>query len=171
MTNRISSDEDRLVEQRRSTKAVIESDLNAEIAQRAERDAHQDVDRLEGMAEEVKDKAVAEVRDAAHIEQRRKNLARFVQIVDFLFYVVYALLGTRLLLGMMAANSESGFVQLIRSLTDPFYAMFRGVVASPTVEGGYTFALPILVAIGAYMLLHWGIRSLARLAAYRSSEI
>jgi hypothetical protein len=171
MTNRINSDEDRLVEQRKSTKAVIESDLNAEIAHRAERDAHQDVDRLEGMAEEVKDKAVAEVRDAAHIEQRRKSLARLVQIIDFLFSVVYVLLGTRLALGMMAANSEAGFVQLIRTMTDPFYAMFRGVVASPTVEGGYTFALPILVAIGAYALLHWGVRSLAKLAAYRSSEI
>jgi hypothetical protein len=126
---------------------------------------------LEGMAEEVKDKAVAEVRDAAHIEQRRKSLARLVQIIDFLFSVVYVLLGTRLALGMMAANSEAGFVQLIRTMTDPFYAMFRGVVASPTVEGGYTFALPILVAIGAYALLHWGVRSLAKLAAYRSSEI
>jgi hypothetical protein len=56
-------------------------------------------------------------------------------------------------------------------VTDPFYAMFKGVVLSPTVEGGFTFSFPIIVVIGAYALLHWGIRSLARLVAYRSSEI
>ncbi len=171
MTNRISSDEDRLVADHESTKARVERDLNAEVELRAERDVHRDAKMIEGMAHDVKDRAVAEVQDAESLALRRKRLARTVQVIDFLFTVVYVLLGTRLALGMMAANSESGFVQLIRSLTDPFYSMFSNIVRSPVVEGGYTFAMPILVAIGAYGLLHWLVRSVAKLAAYRKSDL
>jgi hypothetical protein len=171
MAHRIPSDEDRLVAEHDLTKAAVERDIHSEVALKAEQDAHRDTKTIDTLAKDVKDKAVVEVMDAESIALRRKRLARTVQIIDFLFGVVYVLLGTRLLLGMMAANSESGFVQLIRTLTDPFYSMFKGIVASPKVEGGYTFALPILVAIGAYALLHWLVRSIAKLAAYRRSEI
>jgi hypothetical protein len=171
MAQRMPSDEDRLVAEHEATKAAVERDLHADVALKAETEIHKERGQIEDMANVVKDKAVAEVRDAESIAYRRKKLARTVQIIDFLFTVVYVLLGTRLLLGMMAANSEAGFVQLIRSLTDPFYAMFKGIVRTPVVEGGYTFALPILVAIGAYALLHWLVRSIAKLIAYRRSEI
>jgi hypothetical protein len=171
MGNRITSDEDRLVNQHESAKAAVEHDLSSEVSLRAEREAHKDTATLEDIAEDVKDKAVSEVREAPRVAAKRQRLARAVQVVDFLFYIVYTLLGTRLVLEMMAANDESGFVQLVRNVTDPFYSMFQGVVRETTVEGGYTFAFPILVAIGAYALLHWGVRSLARLVAYRSSEI
>jgi hypothetical protein len=43
-------------------------------------------------------------------------------------------------------------------VTNPFYEMFRGIVASPTVEGGSTLAWPIVFAIVAYMLLHLALR-------------
>ena len=171
MNHRISSEEDRLVAEHESTKSQVEHDLNAEVALRAERDVHSDAKTLEGMAHGVKDRAVAEVLDAESLAARRRRLARTVQVIDFLFTIVYVLLGTRLALGMMAANSESGFVQLIRTLTDPFYSMFKNIVQSPVVEGGYTFALPIVVAAGAYGLMHWLVRSVAKLAAYRRDEI
>ncbi|MEJ7709623.1 MAG: YggT family protein [Pyrinomonadaceae bacterium] len=71
----------------------------------------------------------------------------------------------------MAARSSAGFVQFVRSVTDPLYAPFRGIVASPTAEGGYTLALPIIVAIIVYALLHAGINGLLRLLAHRKTEI
>jgi hypothetical protein len=46
-------------------------------------------------------------------------------------------------------------VQLIRTITNPVYTMFRGIVASPVAEDGSTLAMPIVVAIIAYMLLPW----------------
>jgi hypothetical protein len=171
MAQRMPSDEDRLVAEHEATKAAVERDLNADVALNAETEVHKDRAHIEEMAHHVKDKAVAEVRDAESIAYRRKKLARVVQVIDFIFCVIYVLLGTRLLLGMMAANSNSGFVQLVKSLTEPFYAMFKGIVQSPTAEGGYTFALPILVAIGAWALLHWFVRSIAKLIAYRRSDI
>ena len=171
MAQRMPSDEDRLVAEHESTKAAVERDLTSNVALKAETEVHKDQAQIDEMASKVKDKAVAEVRDAESIAYRRKKLARVVQVIDFVFTVIYVLLGTRLLLNMMAANSEAGFVQLIRSLTEPFFAMFKGIVASPTAEGGYVFALPILIAIGAWALLHWLVRSIAKLIAYRRSDI
>jgi hypothetical protein len=81
------------------------------------------------------------------------------------------LLAIRLVLALIAARSSVGFVKLIKAVTDPFYALFRGIVASPTAEGGYTLALPIVIAIIVYAVLHAGIRGLFRLIAHRRTEI
>ncbi len=164
-------DDDRLVNQHESAKAAVEHDLNAEVSYRAEQDARKDSETLDRMAGMVKDKAIAEVVDASKLSDRRRTLARTVQVIDFLFYTVYVLLGVRLVLALIGANQASGFVKFVTTITNPFYSFFRGIVESPTAEGGYTIALPILVAIGAYALLHWGVRSLAKLIAYRQSEI
>jgi hypothetical protein len=158
------------VNQHDSAKAAVEQDIHSEVAMTAEQKALRDRGHIEDMASQVKEKAVAEVRDAERISERRKRLARVVQVIDFLFTVLYVLLGTRLALELMAANEESGFVQLINGATEPFYAFFHNVVASPSAEG-HTLALPVLVAIGAYAMLHWGVRSLAKLIVYRQSEI
>lgn len=165
-----NSEEDRLVNQHESTKATVERDLSAKVSQRADQVEPKDEAVIDSMAEQVKSKAVAEVQGAARTSARRQGIARTIQIIDFVFYAVYVLLGVRLVLGMIAANSQSGFVKLIDTLTEPFYAFFKGIVQSPS-SGGYTIVFPILIAIGAYVLLHWGVRSLARLIAYRQSEI
>jgi len=44
-------------------------------------------------------------------------------------------------------------------------------VPSPSAEGGFTLALPIVIAIGAYLLLHAGIRWLLRVIAQRKTRI
>jgi len=71
---------------------------------------------------------------------------------------------------LIAARSSSGFVRLIQTVTDPFYSLFRGIVASPSA-GGYTLVLPIVIAIIVYALLHAGITRLLRLIAHRRTEI
>ncbi len=93
------------------------------------------------------------------------------QVVDYIFYVAYGLLAIRLVLALLAARSGAGFVQFIRAVTDPLYAPFRGIVASPTAEGGYTLALPIVVALVVYALLHAGVNGLLRLLAHRKTAI
>jgi hypothetical protein len=58
-------------------------------------------------------------------------------------------------------------VQLIRIITNPVYTMFRAIVASPVAEDGSTLAMPIVVAIIAYMLLHLAIKGFFRLIVHR----
>ena len=68
--------------------------------------------------------------------QRSRGLARVSQIVDYIFYVIYALLAMRFLLALLAARSSAGFVRFIVAVSNPFYAPFRGIVASPRRMAG-----------------------------------
>jgi uncharacterized protein YggT (Ycf19 family) len=103
--------------------------------------------------------------------ERGRGAARVSQIVDYIFYVIYALLGMRFLLALLAARSSAGFVQFIVAVTNPFYAPFRGIVAAPRTDQGHTLMLPIVVAIIAYVLLHLAINGLLRMLAHRKTQI
>jgi hypothetical protein len=56
-------------------------------------------------------------------------------------------------------------------VTNPFYAPFRGIVASPATDQGHTLLLPIVVAIIAYVMLHLAINGLLRMLAHRKTAI
>jgi len=66
---------------------------------------------------------------------------------------------------------SNGFVQFIDAVTNPFYAPFRGIVGSPTAEGGYTLVIPIIIAIIVYALLHAAINGLLRMLVHRKTAI
>lgn len=169
--DKLAADEARREAQHESVKAQVEGDVNAEIAARADRTTPAEAQKLEQVAGEFRGKAIDDVVVVEREVERARSAARISQVVDYIFYVIYALLAVRLLLALMAARSSAGFVQLIYSVTDPLYRPFRGIVASPTVEGGYTLALPIVIAIIVYALLHAGINGLLRLIAHRKTEI
>jgi len=89
-------------------------------------------------------------------------VARIQRILDYLFGLLYALLLVRLMLEFLNARPSAGFVQLIRGVTDPFYAPFKGIVASNSIEGAH-IVWPLVVAILGYMLLYAAIRGVFRL--------
>ncbi|HMA41795.1 MAG TPA: hypothetical protein VKP10_17125 [Gemmatimonadales bacterium] len=153
-----------------SMKSQVDRDVNAEIAERAEHATRTEGQRMDQVAEKFRGKAIDEVVGTDREAGRARSLTRVSQVVDYAFYAVYTLLAIRLVLALIGANSSNGFVQLIRTVTDPFYAMFKGIVASPTAEG-FTLALPIVIAMLAYLVLHMGIKGLLRLIAHRKTEI
>ena len=73
------------------------------------------------------------------------------------------MLGLRFLLALLGANSEAGFAQFVRGVSDPFFAPFRGIVGSPSLGGDGTLALPIIVALVAYAVLHMAINRALRM--------
>ncbi|MES2305666.1 MAG: hypothetical protein V4558_09165 [Gemmatimonadota bacterium] len=102
------------------------------------------------------------------IPGRSRPAARGYQFIDYIFWLIYTLLLIRLLLVFMDARTWVGFVRFINTVTDPFYAPFKGIVASPTVEGTTSVvAVPILIAIVAYALLHLAIHKFLVMLAYR----
>ena len=168
--NKLAGDEARREVQHGSVKAQVESDVNSEIAARAERTTPSEAQKMEQVAGEFRGNAINEVVDTEHEVARARGLARVSQVVDYIFYLIYGLLAIRLLLALLAARSSAGFVQFIFTVTDPLYAPFRGIVASPTA-GGSTLALPIVIALIVYALLHLGINGLLRLIAHRKTAI
>jgi uncharacterized protein YggT (Ycf19 family) len=127
--------------------------------------------RINNIAGNMRHKAIDEVVETQNEIERGRILARISQIVDYFFYVVYALLTIRLVLALFAARPSAGFVQFIYTITDPIYAPFKGIVPSPSVEGGFTLALPIIIALIVYLVVHLGINGLLRIFVHRKTEI
>ena len=91
-------------------------------------------------------------------------VARIARVADYLFGILYVVLLVRLALEFFHARKGTGFVEIIRAISDPFYAPFKGIVASDSVAGA-PVVWPLVVAIIGYMLLHAAIRGLLRLIA------
>jgi len=169
--NKLAVDEERRIDQHESIKSKVEADVNSDIAVRAARPTTAEVQQVDAAAGELRGKAVAETMSTEREVVRARGAARGSQFIDYVFYVLYSLLAIRFVLALMAANPSNGFVQFIKAITAPFYAPFSGIVATPTLEGGFMVAFPILIAIVVYMLLHAGINGLLRMAAHRKTEI
>ena len=149
----------------------VESRVNAEISGQAATASPADGARVAEVASHLRSKALDESVHGERVVGQARAAARWSQFIDYAFYVVYALLGIRLVLALIAANSTSGFVQFIRLVTDPFYAPFRGIVASPSTEAGNTLVLPIGIALVVYAMLHLGINGLLRMVGHRKTSI
>ena len=166
--DKLATDEARRAVQHEQIKSRVEREVGSEVAARAERAP--DGDKVGHVAAELRGKALKEVVSTEREVTQARGAARVSQFVDYAFYLAYGLLGIRLVLALMAANSASGFVRFIRGVTDPLYLPFRGIVASPTDAEGHTLVLPLLLAIGAYALLHAAINGMFRLVAHRKTK-
>ena len=170
--DKLAVDEARRAAQHDSVKSQVEGEVNAEISERAAAKATRgESQRIDHVAGEFRSKAVNEVVDTEREVERSRSLARVSQVVDYIFWVIYALLAMRFLLALMAARSSAGFVRFIVTVSNPFYLPFQGIVASPRTDGGHTLMLPIVIAIIAYALLHLAINGLLRMFAHRKTEI
>lgn len=96
-----------------------------------------------------------------HLEHEHRHNALIIvaRVLDYAFGVLYALLAIRLALVFFGAREGAGFFQMIRNVTDVFYAPFKGLFATTLVASGH-LEWPLVVAILAYVLLHAGIRGL-----------
>ena len=172
MDDKLAAEEARRAAQHEAVKAQVEGEVQSEISERAAATPTRDESRrIDAVAGDFRSRAVDEVIDTEREVQRSRGLARVSQIVDYIFWVIYALLGMRFLLALMAARSTAGFVQFIVAVSNPFYLPFRGIVASPSTDAGHTLLLPIVVAIIAYAIAHLLINGLLRMFAHRKTEI
>jgi uncharacterized protein YggT (Ycf19 family) len=152
-------------------KSSVKGEVGGEIAAVAQVPTRGEAQRIDNIAVHMRQKAVDEVIETEHEVERGRALARVSQVVDYIFFLIYGLLVIRLLLALMAARSEAGFVQFIRTISDPFYAPFRGIVASPSTPEGFTLALPIVIALVVYIVLHMAINGLLRMFVHRKTEV
>lgn len=172
MDDKLAAEEARRAAQHESVKAQVEGEVQSEIGERAAtKTTRNESQQIDDVAGDFRSRAVDEVVDTEREVQRSRGLARVSQIVDYIFYVIYALLGMRFLLALLAARSSAGFVRFVVTVSNPFYEPFRGIVASPQTGGGHTLMLPIVIALVAYLLAHLLINALLRMLAHRKTEI
>ena len=169
--DKLAIEEARRAEQHGSVKSQVEGEVQAEIAERAAGTPAPERERIDQVAGEFRARAVDEVVQTEREVGRARGVARISQVIDYIFFVLYALLGLRFLLALLAARSGAGFVRFIVAVTDPFYEPFRGIVGSPRTDGGHTLMLPLVIAIIVYVLLHLGINGLLRIFAHRKTAV
>lgn len=167
---RLALDEARRARQHGNLRTELEAEVDRRVAAEA-RGAMAAEPRIEEVAANLRHKAVAEVETSERELETLRVAARLNQVIDYVFYLLYGLLGLRFVLALMAANNSAGFVRFVKGVTDPFYLPFKGIVASPSAESGATLALPILLAIVVYFLLHLAIRGLLRVIAARRTHL
>ena len=94
------------------------------------------------------------------------------QIVDYIFYVIYALLGMRFLLALLAARSSRRFRTVHCRGDEPVLSsVSRNRFQPEHGSGGTRLMMPIIIAIIAYLLLHLAINGILRMLAHRKTEI
>src|SRR6267142_1129422 len=167
--DKLAIEEARRAGQHSSVKSQVEGEVQAEIAERAAETPAPESARIDQVAGEFRAKAVSEVVQTEREVGRARGVARISQVVDYLFFVLYALLAMRFLLALLAARSGAGFVQFIVTVTNPFYQPFRGIVSSPSTGDGHTLVLPLVIAIIVYILLHLAINGVLRIIAHRKT--
>jgi uncharacterized protein YggT (Ycf19 family) len=168
--NKLAAEEARRSVQHETVKSTVEGEVEAEIVERAATKPTETA-AIDQVAGDFRSKAVDEVVKTEREVERARGAARVSQVIDYIFFVLYALLGLRFLLALLAARSSAGFVRFIVAITDPFYRPFRGIVASPSTDGGHTLVLPLVIAIIVYLLLHLAINGLLRIIAHRKTAI
>ncbi len=151
-------------------KSDVKAEVGGEIAAGATRPTVGESEKIDYIAGNMRQKAVSEVVETQNEVERSRTLTRVSQIVDYVFFVIYGLLVVRLLLEFFAAKESAGFVKFIKSATGLLYAPFQGIMPSPSKDG-FTLALPIIVAIVVYMLIHFAINGLLRIFAHRKTAI
>jgi len=169
--DKLAIDEARRAGQHGSVKSQVEGEVQAEIAESAAVAPAPENERIDRIAGDFRAKAVDEVVETEREVGRARGVARVSQVIDYLFFVLYALLGLRFLLALLAANSNAGFVQFIVTVTNPFYEPFRNIVASPRTDGGHTLMMPLVIAFIVYLLLHLAINGILRIIAHRKTAI
>ena len=151
-----------------AVKSGVKSDVADEIA--ADANTHRQERHVEGMADNMRSEAISEIEESDNEIKRGRVVARLSQVIDYIFFLIYGLLAIRLLLALFAARSGNAFVEFIRTVTDPIYAPFKGIVPSFSNEG-FTLALPLVVAIVVYMLLHLAINGFLRMFVHRKVSV
>ena len=169
--DKLAIEEARRAGQHGSVKSQVEGEVQAEIAESAAVPPARETERIDQLAGQFRAKAVDEVVATEREVGRARGAARVSQVVDYIFFVLYALLAMRFLLALLAARSSAGFVQFIVTVTNPFYEPFRGIVASPRTDGGHTLMVPLIIAFIVYVLLHLGINGLLRMIAHRKTAV
>lgn len=158
--------------QRTANYEAIKSDVEADISREIAAEGHRATPaKIPEVAHDLRTQAVEEVTQTHREVERGRVAARISQVIDYIFFVIYGLLAIRLMLELFAAREGVAFFRLVKSVTDPFYWPFRGLVPSPSTPDGFSLELPIIVAIVVYALLHAAINGIFRMIAHRKVEI
>jgi uncharacterized protein YggT (Ycf19 family) len=166
----VADDEARRVAQHELVKGKLEADVHARIARESAANSPAEQAEVRSVAAGLKHKATAEVAETEGDLQRARRVTRVSQVGDYIFFVIYGLIGLEIVLQLFGARHASGFKRLLDAVTWPILGLFRGLMPDPAV-GSMQLMLSYVVALVVYVLAHMALNGLLRLFAQRKSSI
>ncbi len=103
-------------------------------------------------ADAQRERANLNARAAA--ERRRKSLAKWTQFGALVIITLESALAFRFLFKMIAANPGNPFAAFLYHVTQPFAALFFGLVPDPSF-GGSVFEFSTLIGMAIYGAVYW----------------
>jgi uncharacterized protein YggT (Ycf19 family) len=167
---KLAADEARKLRQHEAVKGRVSENVHAEISREADRITPREENDAEAVASSLKQKAVREVAETETDLTRTRALARVSQVVDYVFYLIYAIVSLEIGLEALGAREGAGFKQFIDTLAAPLLAPFEGLMADP-VSGSYRFMVSYVVALVVYMLVHFAVKGLLRLFVQKKTTV
>ena len=168
--DKLAIDEERRLAQHEAVRGTVANEVSAEVASNAQVVTPSDQQNADALAGHFKGEAYREVVETENEIKTTRGLARVSQVVDFAFFVVYALIGVEILLELLGAREGAGFKKMIDTLSGPFLAPFEGLMPDPTA-GPFRLALSYVMALIAYLLLHLIVNGFLRMMAHRKVAI
>ena len=121
-------------------------------------------DRVRELGREIHGDAVVEAQREHRHRRYRPALGRALQVVNYLFGTLYAIIALVIALEAFGARDSNGFKQLLDGVSGPFLAPFRTLL--PIVTNGASQVMTgYLVALVVYMLLHLAVRKIIIMVA------
>ncbi len=103
--------------------------------------------------ETAKDVAAAE-------EARAKSALKVTQFVDYIYWIIMALIAVRFTFKLIGANTENALVKLLYEASDPFINIFKGIVGDITTSGSSVIEISSLIALLIIWLLYHAVLKL-----------
>ncbi len=166
--NQLAVSEAHRLAQYKAAKRLAREEVETEMEQQPVVDRQPE--RLAQISEQFREQAVNDVVVTDREVATARVAARGSQILDFVFYLVYGVIGLEILFDLLGARKTNDIRQFVDLLSSPFLAPFRNLLPDPTT-GRFQFRVSYLMALVIYLLLHLTIKALFRLVAQRRTTI
>lgn len=168
--DKLAADEASRLSRYESIKDNVRGQVDREIERRTVSEKAGERASERAVADSLKRRAVREVA-ATDIEiERAKGIARVSQVVDYLFLLIYGVIGLAIALELLGAREGAPFKQFIDALAAPLLSPFRNLMPDPGI-GPYRLMLSYIMALVVYALLHAAINGLLRLFVHRKTAV
>ena len=151
-------------------KGEVRREMQGEISRTAHQDDEQHHAAAAAIGEHFREKAISEVAGVEAEIDRGRAAARVSQVVDYVFYLVYSLIGLEIVLELLGARESNAFKNFIDALTAPLLLPFNTLMPD-LARGRFQLKLSYLVALFVYILLHLAINGLLRMFAHRKTVV
>ncbi len=168
--DKLAADEARKLEQHENVKGEVREQVHDDIARKAAVTRPAESAQEDALAAKMKHQAVREVAETENEIDRARTVTRVSQVIDYVFFLIYAIITMEIVLEALGAREGAGFKQFVDALAGPLVAPFEGLMADPG-RGEFRLMLSYVFALIAYFLLHMAVKKLLRLFVQQKTTI